>query len=97
MLNPYKYQYSDEDEGYVFQTNWGLKYIVYFMDYSYMFSPPPFIETQFYTFNIEPIEGNWQNSPNDVRIANTIFQILSDFFRKIENAIIYVCDSADNI
>lgn len=52
--------------------------------------------TQFFTFNIEPLEGDWKDSPSDSRIADTVIEMLVHFFSNMTNAIIYLCDSIDD-
>ena len=93
MFNPYSY--TIEDSGYVFQTDLGLEYIVYFSDYSYLFPSESSIYSNIYAFDIAEITGNADDSLHDSRIGDTVTEILTLFFQDIDNVIIFVCDSLD--
>jgi hypothetical protein len=94
LSSPYQLQENDEFS-YEFITDQKIRYKVYFLDYSYMFSDYPNIDSPFYSFNIDAIEGNPDNSSGDERVGLTILEIMKAFFDKIENVAIYVCDSMD--
>lgn len=94
MLSPYLLQENDE-YSFEFITETGIRYKVYFLDYSFMFSEYADISSPVYSFNIDTIEGDPDNSLADERVGLTISKILNLFFDKINNVIVYVCDSLD--
>ncbi len=94
MLSPYQLQEIDNDS-FEFLTDSGIKYKVYFLDYSYIFSDYPAITCPVYSFNIEAIEGNPDTSPGDERVGLTVSKILNFFFNKINNVAVYVCETLD--
>lgn len=89
LLHPYKYTLTEEGR-YYFKTESGIEYFAYFLDLS-DFGP------DFYTFNFErqelPMDDEKKAPGRDV--LDTICQILSDFFQKKTNAMLFVCDSTD--
>ncbi len=87
-------QESDE-LSYEFTTEQGIKYKIYFIDYSQLFAEYSDIKALTYTFNIDAIEGNPDTVKRDYRIAITVNEILKLFFQKVENVIVYTCDSLD--
>lgn len=96
MLPPYSLT-KEEGLSYYFTTDYGLEYVVYFMDYSFMFGEylPPYIPV--YTFNIELIaEARVLSKATDKRIEATVSAILRLFFEEIENVMVYICDNLDN-
>lgn len=95
MLSPYQLQENDENS-YEFITNQGIQYAVYFLDYSYMFSDYPLIADKIYSFNIDVVEGNWDDASTDEKIGVTIVEIFRLFFERIKNVAVYVCDSTDD-
>ncbi len=95
MLSPYLLQENDENS-YEFVTNQGIKYAIYFLDYSHMFYEYPSIAENIYTFNIEVIEGHFYDAVADDRIGVTVVEIFRLFFAKVKNVAVYVCDSIDD-
>ena len=90
LLHPYKFTISDGK--YCFKTESGIEYFAYFLDLS-DFGP------DLYTFNFERQEprdrcGVEKGAPGRY-VLDTICQILSDFFQKEANAMLFVCDSLD--
>lgn len=70
---------------YYFETNQGLKYRAYFIEFS-----SPFYQMYSFSFDKEEGEGSY-----DVRVHDTIISILADFF-DAENVILgYTCDVTD--
>lgn len=94
MSSPYPLQENDE-YSFEFITETGIKYKIYFLDYSFMFLDYTHISCPVYSFNIDAIEGNPDNTHSDERIGMTIAKIINLFFSKINNVAIYVCDSLD--
>lgn len=94
MLNPYPLQENDACS-YGFVTDQGIKYVIYFLDYSYMFYEYPDIAQNIFSFNIDVVSGKPDNSNADERIGYTVMQVFMLFFEKIENVAVYVCDSLD--
>ena len=82
MLSPYKLHEKDE-YSYEFITDWGIVYKIYFLDYSYMFAEYQQITSPVYTFNIDVIEGDPDNSAGDDRIGLTMSEVFHLFFSKI--------------
>ena len=78
-----------------FITAQKVKYIAYFLEYVSLFSDYPVFADKIFAFNIDVIEGNADNSIADDRIGITIVEVFKLFFKKIENVVVYVCDSAD--
>jgi hypothetical protein len=94
LRNPY--QLLESDSGYIFTTDRGLTYYIYFLDYSSTFLDYPRIVCPVYTFNIDLIEGDHTTSPEDPRIGDTIAAVFAHFFKGLDNVAIYVCDSIDD-
>jgi hypothetical protein len=95
LPHPYLLQKIDE-LSYEFLTDQGIHYTVYFLDYSALFANYPLITSPIYTFNIDVINGNPDNGISDERIGLTILHVFSDFFEKLQNVAVYVCDTIDN-
>ncbi|MFI5140413.1 MAG: DUF6169 family protein [Sphingobacteriales bacterium] len=95
MLYPYPLKETDKLT-YQFITDQGITYLVYFLDYSYMFEDYPLIARHVYTFNIDVIDGNINRLMNDERIGLTVVEIIRLFFEALNNVAIYICDSLDN-
>lgn len=88
-LRPYKYSLTEEGR-YHFTTESGIEYFAYFLDLT-SYGP------DFYTFSFERQvipEGTEKTAPGR-DVLDTICQILSDFFKKKTNAMLFVCDSLD--
>ena len=94
MLSPYLLQQND-DYSYEFVTDQEIKYKIYFLDYSYMFADYAHITCPVYSFNIDAIEGDPDNSPGDDRVGATVSDAMNLFFSKLDNVAVYVCDSMD--
>lgn len=95
MLSPYTLKEHDE-YSFEFVTDQGIQYIIYFLDYSAMFTNYPEIAHQIFMFNIDVIEGKPDEGLSDDRIGITILQVFNSFFQKSQNVAVYVCDSMDN-
>lgn len=95
MLSPYPLQENDE-YSYEFITDAGIKYKIYFLDYSYLFDVYTHINCPIYSFNIDAIEGDPDDSPGDDRVGATVSEVMNLFFLTVDNVVVYVCDSIDN-
>ncbi len=95
MLSPYLLQENDEFS-YEFLTEQEIRYSIYFLDYSFMFSDYPAIAENIFSFNIDVLDGNADSSITDDRIGVTILAVFNLFFKKLENVGVYVCDSIDD-
>ena len=84
LLHPYKFRKAD-DATYYFQTDNGLKYKAYFIEF-----PATFYKL--YSFSFEKEEGR---APYDSRVEDTIITILSDFFDSENYVLGYTCDVTD--
>ena len=60
-----------------------------------MFSDYSNISSPVYSFNIEAILGNPDNTPGDERVGITVSEIVNLFFSKESNVAVYVCDTLD--
>ncbi|MFL9482713.1 hypothetical protein ACI6Q2_08025 [Chitinophagaceae bacterium LWZ2-11] len=69
MSSPYQLRESNE-YSYQFISDQGIKYQIYFLDYSYMFDDYQEISSPVYTFNIDVVEGNSNNAASDERIVD---------------------------
>ena len=76
-------------------TDYGLRYVIYFIDYSTQFADYPFLVGRIFMFNIEVTDGDASRSPHDERIALTVIQIFGAFFSRQQNVAIYICDGHD--
>jgi len=94
LLHPYPLKENDKLT-YQFKTDQGVSYLVYFLDYSYMFGDYPSLANQAYTFNIDVIDDNVRLI-NDERIGLTVVEVIRLFFEEFNNVVIYICDSVDN-
>lgn len=95
MLHPYRLQEKDKLT-YQFITDLGISYLIYFLDYSYMFDDYPLIAKRIYTFNIDVVDSNLNQLTNDERIGLTVVEVIRLFFEEFNNVAIYICDSVDN-
>ena len=95
MLSPYLLQENDE-YSYEFLTEQGIRYSIYFLDYSFMFSDYPAIAENVFSFNIDVLDGDAESSMTDDKIGITILEVFNLFFKKLENVVVYVCDSIDD-
>lgn len=84
------------DFSFEFVTDRGIHYVAYFLEYGYMFSEYPDFSGHTYTFNIDLISDESDIAINDERVGMTIVEIFKVFFSKIENVVVYVCDSMDD-
>lgn len=94
MSSPYPLKEAD-NFSYQFITDAGITYSIYFLDYSYMFANYPELSDNVYSFNIDVLEGDPDMSITDERIGLTVVEAFKVFFSRIENVIVYVCDSSD--
>lgn len=95
MIHPYQLKETDQLT-YQFTTDRGVTYLLYFLDYGYMFEDYPLIAKNVYTFNIDVIEGAEFGLLIDERIGLTVVEAIRLFFEAFNNVAIYICDSADN-
>jgi len=83
-LRPYDFRKAD-DATYYFETENGLKYRAYFIEF-----PSTFYKL--YSFSFEKEEGN---APYDQRVKDTIVTVLADFFDSENYILGYTCDVTD--
>jgi hypothetical protein len=94
---PSPYLLKEHDEySFEFITDQGIRYVVYFLDYSVMFASYPAIARQVFMFNIDVIEGNPDETLQDDRIGATVLRVFNLFFQKSQNVAVYVCDGTDS-
>ena len=95
LLSPYPLQELDE-YSYEFFTDHGLRYVIYFVDYSAQFADYPVLIGRVFMFNMEVVAGDPTTSPKDERIALTVRSVFRAFFLREHNVIVYVCDGLDH-
>ncbi len=95
LLKPYPLKEIDS-YSFEFLTDQGLRYVMYFLDYSVMFLDFPKIADQVYMFNIDVIEGLPDETISDERVGRTVLEVFKQFFQKSQNVVVYVCDSMDD-
>ena len=95
MLHPYPLQEKNKLT-YQFITDQEATYLIYFLDYSYMFDDYPLIAEHIYTFNIDMIDGDAERLMHDERIGLTVVEVIRLFFQEFNNVAVYICDSLDN-
>jgi len=61
-----------------------------------MFSDYPAIAENIFSFNIDVLDGDADSSITDDRIGVTLLAVFNQFFKKLENVGVYVCDSIDD-
>jgi hypothetical protein len=86
IIDNFTFQFTTEQE---------LLYVVYFVDYSAMFYEFPHIAEYIYSFNIDVLEGEMDESIKDDKIGITIAEVFKMFFNELENVAVYVCDMID--
>jgi hypothetical protein len=94
LLKPYLLKEHDE-YSFEFVTDQGIRYVVYFLDYSLMFANYPNIAQQVYMFNIDVVEGSPDQTVSDERIGLTVLEVFNLFFQNSKNVAVYICDSQD--
>ena len=95
MLSPYTLQENDQ-YSFEFVTSIGIRYSIYFLDYSAMFTTYPNMASPVYMFNIDVIDGNPDEAIADERIGLTVLHVFKLFFQKVHNVAVYVCDTLDD-
>jgi hypothetical protein len=68
LSSPYLLQ-ENSNYSYEFVTDQGIRYVIYFLDYSYMFADYPEIADNIFMFNIDVMDGNADESIADERIG----------------------------
>jgi hypothetical protein len=94
LLNPYPLQENDP-YSYEFVTDQGLHYILYFLDYSYIFTQYIDHPLDVYMFNIDVTDGNPDEHIHDERIGLTVLTVFRKFFANKQQVAIYICDNTD--
>ena len=93
MPSPYNYQFDETAQSYVFTTEKGIEYKVAFI-LDYTFSAVSNIQIDdIYQLIIE--KTTEIKEPLDRNVSSTICEILSIFFEKARNTILYICDDGD--
>ena len=85
------YDIVENDYGYQFSTTTGVNYFLTFLSYP---TVSDFLSTKIYMFNIE--RSNYiDGGQDDIKVRNTINNVLDHFFSEHENALITICDILD--
>lgn len=95
MLLPYQFQEKDKLT-YQFDTDKGVSYLIYFLEYGFMFEDYSLIANNIYTFNIDVLDADQSKLINDERIGLTVVEVLKLFFKEFDNVAVYICDSIDD-
>ncbi|MBL7727097.1 MAG: hypothetical protein JNM68_05410, partial [Dinghuibacter sp.] len=93
-LHPYPLQQIDELT-YLFVTDSGDEYKCYFISYGNYFADYPDIVSKIFGFNVAVVNPPNRNYGNDVRLAYTVIKIVASFLQSKINAVVYVCDPAN--
>lgn len=81
------YQVWADERGYSFRTDFGVFYSV-------EFDPEDSgLDVVAYWFNLT--NNSHKSSPNDVKIRDTVFCIIEEFFRVNPDILLYICESGD--
>lgn len=93
MPSPYKYQFDEIAQSYVFTTNKGIEYkIAFILDHT--FTAVSNIEiNDVYQVIIE--KATEIKESHDRNVSATIREILTVFFDNARNTILYICDDGD--
>ena len=87
LQSPYEV-WNDSDDTYFFETDYGVKYMIYFG------ADAPIWKTGAYTFDIQ--NTNQKTSPNDPKVKETVICIVEEFFRNNADILLYICETGDN-
>jgi hypothetical protein len=79
------YHVWEDSNRFYFETDYGLKY---FVDFS-LEDNPRYVA---YWFNLVNMSG--ASSPKDVKIWQTVFCVIDEFFRKNPDIMLYICSTA---
>ncbi len=85
LLHPYDFL-KEGDSTYYFNTDNGLKYKAYFVEFSASFY-------KLFSFSFDKEEGG--GAPFDPRVKDTIISVLRDFFDTENYVLGYTCDVTD--
>lgn len=86
--NPY--ELISSDNGYIFETEHGQRYVLSFLLYPLVNENPNYLA---YMFNIEPL--NSKKAVKDVRIEMTIRHTFTKFFEENKDVLIVIMDTHD--
>lgn len=93
MPNPY--EFSWDGESYNFTTDLDVKYRVVFDDPGDLFSEYPSINGRVFSFAFYASYNELLPIRQDLRVKDTIADIINKFFVVKTNMIVFVCDSTD--
>jgi hypothetical protein len=94
LSTPYLIQKRDSNL-FEFVTENGLVYVVYFIDYFYLFASYLSSYTPILSINIELKNLNGFSIKEDPRVGATIVEMLRQFFQQTAQVLVYVCDNSD--
>lgn len=94
MAKPYSYTYNKADITFSFTTSNNISYLVYFNDGSVYFENYAELSSDVWIFGFDAAA---KNIPTDVRVKETIIEILGNYFDENKDIILmFVCDQSDN-
>lgn len=82
---------------YHFTTDRDIEYVCFFASFDYFFKDYPSIASKVFAFNIELINKAdiEKQKGTDKRLVATIVKLVKEFLSAKVNAVVYVCDNAD--
>ena len=72
-----------------FKTDYGVTYNVSFFENQLIW------DKDVYDFAILPL-GEWQSSPNDKKLKQTVIAVIEEFFLEKPNVLLYQCETGDS-
>lgn len=84
---PYRVFHNNEDGSYTFTTDSGVEYSVGFMPDELLLSD------ESYEFVIANLNG--KKSPRDLKVKDTVINIVEEFFNKNAATILFLCSTSD--
>ena len=95
MLDPYNYFFNENTGTYQFTTKNNIVYSVAFIvdDTLNSVSTSSFEIKNVYQVIIDKVSNEVE--PLDPRVYSTVDKLISDFFKNVENAMIYICSDSD--
>jgi len=96
LNSPYKVYIDDSDLVYSFTTVNNVFYQLAFSDSNHLFTgiSGEAKINNIYSLSIENIGDSF--TPLDIKVKETVQEILKEFFKNKENCITYVCDNSDS-
>jgi hypothetical protein len=92
----YPFEFVEAGEQvYAFRTDYDVNYAVRFKPSFYLLGTEAVFAEHVYELIISVVDKPEVTVPPDERIFYTVAEIVSDFFKRVENVAVYVCDDRD--